>query len=358
MAPLPEFIAQLQSLSTGLCVDVTNQSTASGANADTAACIDNAANQSLYFFPVSDIADTYTIEVEHSGLCLTVPNNSNSNGASIQQQNCNNSNAQQFRVIDEGSRTVIFTGTGNRQLVLDSHAQTDDLIHWRDFGNNNQRWRFINRQAGSSPAAPDTAPVQPVTPAPAPIPPAAPTPDPVQPVAPAPTPVQPLVPAPAPVQPVAPAPVPVQPVVPLPEFIAQLQSLSTGLCVDVTNQSTASGANADTAACIDNAANQSLYFFPVSGLANTYTIEVEHSGLCLTVPNNSTSNGASIQQQNCNNSNAQQFRVIDEGSRTVIFTGTGNRQLVLDSHAQTDDLIHWEDFGNNNQRWRFINRQD
>ena len=144
MAPLPEFIAQLQSLSTGLCVDVTNQSTASGANADTAACIDNAANQSLYFFPVSTLADTYTIEVEHSGLCLTVPNNSNSNGASIQQQNCNSSNAQQFRVIDEGSRTVIFTGTGNRQLVLDSHAQTDDLIHWEDFGNNNQRWRFIN----------------------------------------------------------------------------------------------------------------------------------------------------------------------------------------------------------------------
>ena len=280
-------------------------------------------------------------------------------------------------MIDEGSRTVIFTGTGNRQLVLDSHAQTDDLIHWEDFGNNNQRWRFINRQDGSSLAAPTPvqpitpmpAPVQPIAPAPAPVQPVAPAPDPVQPVAPAPDPVQPVAPTPDqvqpvaptpdPVQPVAPTPDPVQPVAPLPEFIAQLQSLSTGLCVDVTNQSTASGANADTAACIDNAANQSLYFFPVSTLDDTYTIEVEHSGLCLTVPDNSTSNGASIQQQNCNNSNAQQFRVIDEGSRIVIFTGTGtgNRQLVLDSHAQTDDLIHWRDFGNDNQRWQFLNRQ-
>ena len=98
------------------------------------------------------------------------------------------------------------------------------------------------------------------------------------------------------------------------------------------------------------------FFIPVANIANTYTIEFEHSGLCMAVPSNSTSNGASILQQNCNGSVAQQFRVIDEGnSRIAIFTGTGNGQLVLDSHAQTDDLIQWQDFGNDNQRWQFIN---
>jgi len=100
------------------------------------------ANQTLFFIPVANAANTYTIEFEHSGLCMAVPANSTSNGASILQQNCNGNAAQQFRVIEEGnSRIAIFTDSGK---VLDSHAQIDDLIQWRDFGNDNQRWRFIN----------------------------------------------------------------------------------------------------------------------------------------------------------------------------------------------------------------------
>ena len=142
------------------------------------------------------------------------------------------------------------------------------------------------------------------------------------------------------------------------EFITQLQSLSTGKCIEIANQTTSSDANADTNSCIDNAAHQQLYFKQTTTDSNTYTIQFQHSDLCLTVPNSATNNGASLIQQNCIEDDlSQQFTLVDESndkSRIALFTNTTTGK-VIDSHAQTDDLIQWTDFGNNNQRWSVVN---
>lgn len=146
-APQAEFITQLQSLSTGKCIEITNQATSPNANADTNSCINNAAHQRLHFIPIAIASNTYSIEFEHSGLCLTVPNSSDTNGASLIQQNCSDGDlSQQFTLADDNgdkSRIAVFTNTTTGK-VIDSHAETDDLIQWTDFGNNNQRWAVYN----------------------------------------------------------------------------------------------------------------------------------------------------------------------------------------------------------------------
>ena len=139
-----------------------------------------------------------------------------------------------------------------------------------------------------------------------------------------------------------------------PEFIAQIQSASTGFCIGIRGADSSDGANVDSTDCIADdaeAAHQRLYFIPITGVNNTYTLEFEHSGLCLAVPDGSNANGVSLQQQNCNNTRAQQFRIINEGANHAIYTNTGTGEKVVDSHATTHNIIQWQDYGNSNQRW-------
>ncbi|SHH97341.1 PQQ-dependent sugar dehydrogenase [Ferrimonas marina] len=139
-----------------------------------------------------------------------------------------------------------------------------------------------------------------------------------------------------------------------PEFTAQLQNLRTDLCIQVFGQSGSQGANVEPGPCEQDQASQSLQFLAIPGIADTYTVRFAHSGLCLDVDGGSADNGANLVQNICNANLSQQFRLQAEGEQLVLYTGTGNRDKVVDSDANVSNIIQWQDYGNDNQRWRFF----
>ncbi|SHH97358.1 RICIN domain-containing protein [Ferrimonas marina] len=464
------FIGQLQNLRTDLCFGVDNASDAAGANVGPAPCLADQPEQSLAFIPVADQADTYTLRFEHSGQCLDVENGSSADAATLVQMPCDGSDSQQYRALDEGNQWVIYTGTGNRDKVVDSHARISDIIQYRDYGNDNQRWRFfrfteaLDSDGDGVPDGQDAFPNDPKEWAdsdgdnqgdnsdPFPL-------DPNNDSdgdgisghidncpgdanadqadqdgdglgdACDPFPQDPandidgdgiggsLDNCPATTNPSqsdedgdgqgdACDPFPQDPdndidgdgvsghidncpLEPNPGqadqdedgvgnacdpdydggddngdggtqalFIGQLQNLRTNLCFGVDNASDVTGANVAPAPCLMDQPEQSLAFIPVEGRDDTYTLRFEHSGQCLDVAGGSRADAASLVQTPCNNSDSQQFRALDEGNQWVVYTGTGNRDKVVDSHARISDIIQYRDYGNDNQRWRFFRRTE
>ena len=145
-----------------------------------------------------------------------------------------------------------------------------------------------------------------------------------------------------------------------PEFITQVRSVATGLCIEIPDDgdSNDGGDNADSRNCVDDESRQRIHFITVGAVSNIYSLRIEHSGLCLTVPDNGTANGVSLIQSICNGGSSQQFRVEDNGTYNFIFTGTGAADKVVDSHADTADIIQWEFHGGVNQRWILDNPDD
>ncbi len=180
--PTPAFMAQIESVATGLCIGISSGNN----NADSHICESDEASQRIRFFLVQGTASTsqsfldqettstYVLQFLHSGQCLTVPGNSTSRGTSLLQQPCDGSMSQQFRVEEDGLYNVIYTGNGTIDLVVDSHGQTDNIIQWEDFGNSNQRWSFILHndtdttiagETGSNPFGAGSQPTNTTTPA-------------------------------------------------------------------------------------------------------------------------------------------------------------------------------------------------
>lgn len=133
--------------------------------------------------------------------------------------------------------------------------------------------------------------------------------------------------------------------------IAQLENDATGLCIEIENASLAINANAQSNIC-NNASNQLLAIKPVQSAANVFTLEFMHSEQCLTVPDNTDGNGPSLVQTPCVDQSGQQFQLIEDAGSYILFTGTGIGDHLIDSHAQTNDIIQWEDYGRSNQRWQ------
>ena len=138
-----------------------------------------------------------------------------------------------------------------------------------------------------------------------------------------------------------------------PVTFAQLQNEATALCIEIENASLATNANAQSAVCND-ASNQHISLTPVQAATGLFNIVFAHSGQCLTVPQSTAGNGPSLVQSPCSGGSGQQFELVENDGSYTLFTGTGDGDHLVDSHAQTDDIIQWEDYARPNQRWQLM----
>ena len=51
----------------------------------------------------------------------------------------------------------MYTNTSTNNKVVDSHARTNDIIQWQDFGNDNQRWNLIPQAIAADTEAPEAS---------------------------------------------------------------------------------------------------------------------------------------------------------------------------------------------------------
>ncbi|WP_246814135.1 RICIN domain-containing protein [Ferrimonas balearica] len=419
--PEADFSAQLRNQRTGLCVAVMGASQQAGANVAPDDCNAQNPEQALNFVSLDSNTGRYTLQFVHSGQCLDVAGGSPDNGATLVQNPCDGRASQQFRAIDEGARWVIYTGTGDGTKVVDSHARESDIIQWKDLGKDNQRWLLERLSQGDDrdgdgiPDDQDRFPDDPGEWAdsdddglgdnsdPFPFDPDNDSdgdgfganddafPDDGSEWVDSDGDGQGDNGDPFPLdanndsdgdgvsghidncpndanadqsdrdgdglgdacdsEPDGPAP-------PDSSWTAQLQNQRTGLCIAVTAASTSSGANVAPAGCIEQRSEQVLSFVPVTGLDNGFTLVFGHSGQCLDVAGGSDANGASLVQTPCDGRASQRFIAIDEGTQWALYTGTGSGDKVVDSHAYESDIIQWQDFGNDNQRWLLVYRSD
>jgi hypothetical protein len=98
-------------------------------------------------------------------------------------------------------------------------------------------------------------------------------------------------------------------------------------CMDVTGAQTGDNVNLIQWNC-HGANNQSFTFTPVSGVANTYTINT-FAGKCVTVSGASTADNAAIVQLTCDGSASQQFRLVS--ATTSGLDRTFNLQAAVSS---------------------------
>lgn len=134
------------------------------------------------------------------------------------------------------------------------------------------------------------------------------------------------------------------------ETTSSLQSVHSGLCVDVANVSTANGANVQQWQC-NGGGNQQW----TAQASNGYiTLVAQHSGKCLDVSGLSSAPGANIQQWECNGVSGQQWtkEPVGDGSYRLRSRLSG---LCLDilgySTSNGGDLIQWTCHDGENQRW-------
>lgn len=142
------------------------------------------------------------------------------------------------------------------------------------------------------------------------------------------------------------------PVTPSSQFrIVQILNDATGLCIEVENASQADGANVQSGICND-AMHQQIVMKPIGASGDVFNLEFSHSGQCLTVPGDTAGNGPSLVQSSCNSAAGQAFELHADTAGNAIRTGTGDMNHLIDSHAVTDDIVQWEDYGKPNQRWQ------
>lgn len=362
--PSAEFSAQLQNVASGQCVEASGSN--SGANAYQTSCNASRSSQRLNFIPLGGNSNTYALQFSHSGMCLDVEGASSSDGANIRQFTCNSGTSQQITLLNHGGEYTLYTASGK---VVDLHVAIDNIIQWQDYGNPNQRWRLLNRINNNSnldtdgdgiddafdncPAAansgqsdydsdgqgdvcdsdgdndnvPNSSDAFPYNssewadsdgdgigdnsdPTPNGEPSAA-------------------------------------------SFSSQLRNSASGQCIETSG--TADGANVYQTTCSASRNNQRLDFVPTSGAANVYKLVFQHSGKCLDVSGGSSSNGANVQQLSCHGGSSQRYTLVNHGADISLFTHTGNGGVV-DLYEAVGNIIQWEDYGRNNQRWEMHNQ--
>lgn len=136
-----------------------------------------------------------------------------------------------------------------------------------------------------------------------------------------------------------------------PVTTVQLQNDATGLCIEIESASQAINANAQSGACSDES-HQQLSLQPVQETSGLFNLVFAHSSQCLTVPQDTVGNGPSLVQSPCSGAHGQQFELFENDGSYSVLTGTGDGDHLVDSHAQTNDIIQWEDYGRPNQRWQ------
>ncbi len=100
--------------------------------------------------PTSNVV--YSLVNRHSNKCLDVSASNPNNGAKIQQWDCNNTNAQAFRLRDMGTgRYMLVNVNSNRCLDIEAWGVNNGsrVIQWDCHGGNNQLWTLGNSVNGT-----------------------------------------------------------------------------------------------------------------------------------------------------------------------------------------------------------------
>lgn len=142
-----DFIASLQSVNSGKCMDVSGGSQANNAVIIQYSC-HGGDNQKVRFeqFPETD---TYLMRFQHSQMCAEIPNNNQNNGTDIRQAQCHANKNQRWRLTDIGSDQFTLTLVQSGKLLDVEGGSLADLAVIQQWQNSNvaqQRWTLVNRQ--------------------------------------------------------------------------------------------------------------------------------------------------------------------------------------------------------------------
>lgn len=131
-----------------------------------------------------------------------------------------------------------------------------------------------------------------------------------------------------------------------------LTSAGSGLVMDVTGASTASGAKIDQWTN-HSGTNQQWTVHSVSG--SVFTLVNVNSGKCLEVPNQSTTQGVQLDQGTCSGSTSQQWSVNPAGTGyTLVSVFNGLYADVFGASTTAGAAIdQWAGNGGTNQTWNF-----
>ncbi|HEY0754560.1 MAG TPA: RICIN domain-containing protein [Ktedonobacteraceae bacterium] len=133
-----------------------------------------------------------------------------------------------------------------------------------------------------------------------------------------------------------------------------LVNVNSGLVLDVTGSSTASG-GLIVQATSSGATSQQWRLVAAGG--GYYTLVNHNSGLVLEVPNQSTTAGVQLDQRSSNSGTNQQWQFVgaSNGSYTIANRNSG---LLVDvsanSTASGATVIQWSSNGGANQQWRLL----
>ncbi|MGB7298508.1 MAG: RICIN domain-containing protein [Burkholderiaceae bacterium] len=141
------------------------------------------------------------------------------------------------------------------------------------------------------------------------------------------------------------------------QVVSSIQSVHSGLCLNVEANSTANLADIRQRPC-SNANNQRFAFLPVAGYDNLFQLRALHSTKCLDIEGANYSNGSDLIQFTCGDGANQRFLIDRTGNNEFRISATHSNK-VLDveagSTASGGNIHQWNDNKTSNQRWRFTN---
>lgn len=143
------------------------------------------------------------------------------------------------------------------------------------------------------------------------------------------------------------------------DFIASLQSVNSGKCIDVSGSSQANNAAIIQYTC-HGGNNQKMRFEQFPG-SDTYILRFQHSQMCVEIPNNNSNNGTDIRQAQCHANKNQRWRLADigAGQYTLTLVQSGKvLEVAGGSSANLAKIQQWQYSNVAQQRWTLQNRQE
>ncbi len=263
----------------GLCVSVNSASTANGAAIVQTPCT-GGSNQIWTFSPVGS---NYHVIAQNSGLCLNVPGASTTAGTQLIQWPCQGAGStnDQWQLVVAGTgRHLVSVSSGQCVNISgQSTASGAAVIQWGCQSGQVLNDQMIVQMPGIAPQ------IQPTS--------------------------------------------------------TDVVAVSSGQCVNISQGSSAQGAQIVQAVC-DGQSDNSWTLAPIG---SAYHLISKLSGQCLNVPNNSTDNGTQLIQWPCQDASAtnDQWQVIAVGSSYHIVSVLNGQCLNISGNSQTPGaaVIQW-----------------
>jgi hypothetical protein len=134
----------------------------------------------------------------------------------------------------------------------------------------------------------------------------------------------------------------------------ELKAVHSGKCLEIGNNSTADGGNAQQWTCVGSS-SQRFKFEDMGG--GYYRIKNVNSGKCLDVWGYSSTDGANIAQYTCGTAYNQQFQVVDDGGGVHHFLARHSGKAIDVSGVSTADganVQQWAWTSGNNQKFNVV----